>query len=202
MPPPWHHQGPDAFVRKLCVGRYENNVYVVACTATRKAVIIDAAAEPERIAAASSDVEPVAILTTHGHFDHMGAARATAERFGIPFRLHPADADRSGVEPDEPIEEGALTVGDLTIEVVHTPGHTPGSVTFLTPGVAFTGDTLFPGGPGATRGPGSSFDQIIAGIESRLFALPGDTLVMPGHGLDTTAAAETPSLDEWKRRGW
>ncbi len=202
MPAPWHLETEHFAIRKVVVGRLENNVYVVACRRTEAAVIIDAAAEPGRILAETSDVRPVAILTTHGHFDHVGAARQVAAELGIPVRLDPADAGLAGFEPDEPLVAGPTSFGDVTIEVVPTPGHTPGSICLLLPGVALTGDTLFPGGPGGTGSPGSSFTQIIDSIERRLLALPGGTLVMPGHGLDTTIGHEAPRLDEWRRRGW
>ncbi len=199
---PWHFETDTFRIRKLCVGAYENNAYVVACRASGDAVIVDAAAEADRIVAAAADVTPQAILTTHGHFDHVGAARAVADRLGIPFRIHPADESLAGMTADEPLEEGAIGIGDLTMEAVHTPGHTPGSTSLLLDGVVLTGDTLFPGGPGATRGPGSSFPQIIDSIRDRLLTLPGETIVMPGHGLDTTIGAEAPSLPKWIARGW
>ena len=99
-----------------------------------------------------------------------------------------------------------LTLGDTTITMMVTPGHTPGSVSFLlqTPEgrVAFTGDTLFPGGPGNTSTPGASFEQLIGSIDRRIFTLPADLLVLPGHGLDTTVGEERPHLQEWADRGW
>lgn len=202
MPPPWHHATPTHLVRKITTGPWENNVYVVACAATRQAVVVDAAAEADRIVAAVADVTPVAILTTHGHADHIGAAAEVAEVLAIPFRLHEADAEIAGMEPDEPIEPGAIPLGETSIEAIHTPGHTPGSTSFVIPGVVFTGDTLFPGGPGATRFPYADFDTIIASIESKLMTLPDDTLVFPGHGLDTVVGWERPHLGEWIERGW
>jgi glyoxylase-like metal-dependent hydrolase (beta-lactamase superfamily II) len=198
----WHYEDSRLRVRKMCVGSYENNVFVVACAATGEAVIIDAAAEPERIIAEVADVRPRAILTTHGHFDHVGAARQVADRLQIPFRLHPDDAELAALEPDEPLGEETVVVGELEVRCFTTPGHTAGSVSMQVNGLVFTGDTLFPGGPGATRGQGASFPQIIATIRDRLFTLPGNTLVLPGHGLDTTIATEQPFLDEWARRGW
>jgi glyoxylase-like metal-dependent hydrolase (beta-lactamase superfamily II) len=197
----WHYQSDRLRVRKICVGSWENNVYVVACAATNRAVIIDAAAEHEVIARAAADVEPSAILTTHGHFDHVGAARPLADRLGIPFRLHPADADVFGLEPDDELTSGSIEVGRVTIRVIETPGHSPGSVCLLVDEVLFSGDTLFPGGPGATRGPGADFGLIMESVE-RLFELPEATVVMPGHGLDTTIGTEQPHADEWRARGW
>ena len=202
MPPPWHLETDTTLVRKICVGPYENNAYVVACATTREAVIVDAAAETDRLVAATADVSPIAILTTHGHTDHVTAARQTSQRLGIPFLMQPADADIAGFEPDEPLEPGPFSVGRLSLDVVATPGHTPGSTCFMADGLVFSGDTLFPGGPGATAFPYSSFEQVVESIEQTLFALGDTTIVMPGHGLDTTIGTERPSLPAWRARGW
>lgn len=199
---PWHYE-TDAFrIRKMCLGSFENNCFVVACRHTGEAVIVDAAAEPERILAGVADVTPRAILTTHGHFDHVGAARQVADALAIPFQLHAADADLSPVSADADLELGAVHIGDVEMQAIHTPGHTPGSACFRLPGVVLTGDTLFPGGPGATVSPGSSFEQIITSIETHLLTLPAATIVMPGHGLDTTIGTEAPALPAWIERGW
>ncbi|HSF87722.1 MAG TPA: MBL fold metallo-hydrolase [Acidimicrobiia bacterium] len=198
----WHFETDAYRIRKLCVGAYENNAYVVACRQTGAAVIVDAAAEPETIMAATVGLAPQAILTTHGHFDHVGAAQQVSETLGVPFLLHPADEALAQMRADGPVGEGPIGVGDVTITAVPTPGHTLGSTCFLLPGVALTGDTLFPGGPGATVSPGSSFEQIISSIEDNLMVLADDTIVMPGHGLDTTIGTERPALPDWVDRGW
>jgi glyoxylase-like metal-dependent hydrolase (beta-lactamase superfamily II) len=101
-------------------------------------------------------------------------------------------------------DDDVIEVGGLRLRSIHTPGHTPGSTCFLLEGhpVVFSGDTLFPGGAGNTVTEGASFEQIIGSIDRRLFTLPGDTLVLPGHGLDTTIGDERPHLDEWVARGW
>jgi glyoxylase-like metal-dependent hydrolase (beta-lactamase superfamily II) len=198
----WHIETPRMKLRKVCAGAWETNAFVVVCAATGASVIVDAAADADRLIAATAGTAPEALLTTHGHFDHVGAARPVADRLGIPFRLHPDDGDRFNVPPDEPLLPGAIAVGDLELRVVHTPGHTPGSVVLILDGIVLSGDTLFPGGPGATSGPGADFDTIMASLDTSLFTLPDDTIVMPGHGLDTTIGAERPSLEAWRSRGW
>jgi len=202
MAHPWHFATEAFRIRKMCVGLYESNCYVIACAATGQAVIVDAAEEPDTILGNVADVSPQAILTTHGHFDHVGAAREVAAALEVPFFLHPADQDLAGFAADRALGEGPIPVGDLEITAIHTPGHTLGSTSFVLPGVVLTGDTLFPGGPGATVSPGSSFDDILASIATHLFTLPDATLVMPGHGLDTTIGTEKPHLNDWIQRGW
>ncbi len=203
MPGDWYFQEDGLGVRKLCLGPYDNNVYVVACRRTGKAVIIDAAAEPERILEETADVAPVAVLTTHGHHDHVQAVDEVTAVLGIPFRIHPADSGLAGRVPDVPLVDAeTIQVGEVALRTIHTPGHTPGSTCFATAGHLFSGDTLFPGGPGATRFEYSSFPQIIESIEQRLFPLGADTVVHPGHGPDTTIGAEQGALPEWVARGW
>jgi glyoxylase-like metal-dependent hydrolase (beta-lactamase superfamily II) len=150
--------------------------------------------------AEGTDVKGVA--TTHGHWDHHGAIPEVTDTLDVPFMLHSADVDLVGKEPESLLVEGPLSVGDSEVQILHTPGHTPGSICLLLPGVVITGDTLFPGGPGATRFDHSSFDTIIESISSKLFTLPDDTVVLPGHGDSTTIGAERPQLLKWIERGW
>jgi glyoxylase-like metal-dependent hydrolase (beta-lactamase superfamily II) len=187
----------------VCVGPLENNAYVVACARTGRAVVIDAAEEADRLEEACAGLQPVGILTTHGHHDHVGAAAELAARLGVTVRIHPADAVLAGLAHTAPISDGdTIGFGEARLEAVHVPGHTDGSVCFSAGKVVFTGDTLFPGGPGATGGDPERFATIMEGLRTRLFTLPDDTLVFPGHGLDTTIGEERPHLAGWQRRGW
>ncbi|MPZ53405.1 MAG: MBL fold metallo-hydrolase [Acidimicrobiia bacterium] len=190
-------------INKLRLGAMDNCVYIVSSPTTQRGVIVDAAAEPDRILAACAGLQIESILTTHGHHDHTGAVDDVREALDIPFRLHPADRDIAGRAPDVPLEDGEeIVLNDVTITTIHTPGHTPGSTCFLVDGSLLTGDTLFPGGPGATRWDYSDFDQIMDSVEVRLMVYPDGTPIRPGHGEDTSVGTERPHLEEWRERGW
>lgn len=187
----------------LAVGPYDNRAYVLSCPETNKAVIIDAADEAERILEACAGLEVQAILTTHGHSDHIAAVDAVKDALGVPFFLHKADMDVAGRTADGWLEDKQeIAVGTFNLHVLHTPGHTPGSVCFVVEPSIFSGDTLFPGGPGSTRWAYSSFDQIMDSIEQRLMTFPDPSLIYPGHGASTTIGTERPHLDDWRQRGW
>jgi glyoxylase-like metal-dependent hydrolase (beta-lactamase superfamily II) len=198
-----HFEDSGVRVDKLIVGPFENNVFVVRCTGTGEAVIIDAANEHELLLEVSRATGVRRVLTTHGHWDHIQAVTALRDA-GIDVGIADADAAMlPGYDfliPDDDV----ITVGDLRFRTILNPGHTPGSTSFLLEGrpVLFTGDTLFPGGAGNTQTPEGDFDQIIESIDRRLFTLDPDLLVMPGHGLDTTVGTERPHLQEWVDRGW
>lgn len=195
-------------IRKLSVEQMDNNVYVVSCTATGEALLVDAAARPDRLREAVADVSPVAVVQTHGHWDHVRAWEALAEDPGLPVWGHPGDADLFPAPLDRRLGDGdLLEVGELQVRVIHTPGHTDGSLHYLVQGDErphlFTGDSLFPGGPGNTWGDAARFAQLMDGLESKVFdALPDGTWVYPGHGDDTTLGDERPSIPEWRERGW
>ncbi|MFH1329973.1 MAG: MBL fold metallo-hydrolase [Actinomycetota bacterium] len=192
----------DLLVRSLVAGPLENNVYLAACPETRRAVLIDPADDAEKILEAAAGLAVEAILLTHGHHDHLGAAVEVSRALALPLRLHPADAALAGLSRTLPLAEGEqIHCGNVTLEVRHTPGHTLGSVCLRSGSTLFSGDTLFPGGPGATDSP-VAFGRVMASLRRQLFTLPDDTAVLPGHGPATTIGAERPSLDEWERRGW
>lgn len=203
----WTFDNGTILTRAALVGEYDNNAFVVACAQTGQAVIIDAAAEPDRVLELADGLAIQALLTTHGHFDHLRAVAPVVEELDIPFLLHPADyelAARTTPVGPAPLAEGqVIPLGETSLLTMHTPGHTPGSVCFLSPGVLFSGDTLFPGGPGATNFEGGDFDIIIKTIKDRLFVLDDETEVYPGHGpTSTTIGKEKPDLPEWIARGW
>lgn len=187
---------------------HENNVWLVGDE--HEVLVIDPAHDPRAVTDAVAGRRVVAIVLTHGHWDHVRAARNFAAMVGgPPIFLSPKDkflwAESHGDAPFEPLLEGQMfTVGGTTLDVLRTPGHTPGSMSLSAPdlGAVFTGDTLFEGGPGATRWDYSSFDTILQSIQEQLFTLPPDTTVHTGHGPSTTIAAESVHLDEWIERGW
>lgn len=199
----WHDA--DVEVHKVVVGDYDNNVYVIRCRQTGDAVLIDAANEHDQLLELSSRLGVTRVLETHGHFDHIAAVPAMREA-GYEVTVHENDAHYlSDVGYDCFINDTDIVeVGRLRLQTILTPGHTPGSICFKIDGhpLLFTGDTLFPGGPGATKFPGGNFDDIISSIDNRLFTHPADTLVLPGHGTETTIGSERPHLAEWVERGW
>ncbi len=203
MARPAHYEDTDVRVDKLVVGPYENNVFVVRSKHTGEAVLLDAANEHELLLEVSRATGVRRVLTTHGHFDHIQAVTAVRDA-GIDVGIASEDASMLPSYDFTIPHDDVIEVGDLRLRTIHTPGHTPGSTCFLLEGkpLLFSGDTLFPGGPGNTSFPNASFDQIIRSIDRRLFTLPDDLLVLPGHGLDTTIGTERPHLDEWITRGY
>jgi len=187
------------------VGSYDNNVFVIKCRQTGDSVLIDAANEHERLLELCQRLNVRRVLETHGHFDHIGAVPQIREA-GYEVGVTAADAPMlKDVGYDVFIDDAeVIEIGRLRLHAIHNPGHTPGSISFAVEGtpLLFTGDTLFPGGPGATTFPGSDFPTIIHSIEGKLFTFPDETIVLPGHGLDTTIGTERPHLQEWIDRGW
>jgi len=193
----------DGFtVQRVAVGQLDNNVYLVEDTSSGDVLLIDAADDAATILDLVGDRHVIGVFTTHGHWDHHQAVPAVPDALGAPFMVHPLDAGIANKRIDADIAPGAMNIGDTTALVHHTPGHTPGSVCLSLPGVVFTGDTLFPGGPGATRFDHSSFATIIESLTAELFTLPDETIVLPGHGASTTIGTERPQLESWIERGW
>ncbi|MDG9704664.1 MBL fold metallo-hydrolase [Streptomyces sp. DH37] len=189
------------------VWEVDNNVWIVGDK--DEAIVVDAAHDADAIARALAGRRLTAIVCTHAHDDHVGAAPALAEATGAPVLLHPEDRplwerthpDRA---PEGELADGqVLTVAGTELTVLHTPGHAPGAVCLYAPalGTVFTGDTLFAGGPGATGRSFSDFPTIIDSIRTRLLTLPPETVVRTGHGPSTTIGAEAPHLQEWITRG-
>ncbi|MGH9001369.1 MAG: MBL fold metallo-hydrolase [Acidimicrobiia bacterium] len=201
-PRPAHFEDARMRLDKWVVGPYDNNVFVLRDKHSGEGILIDAANEHDLIVpvAQASGVRRVA--TTHGHWDHIGAVTAVRDA-GIDVGVSAADAEMLPGY-DFVIGHGdVLEIGELRLRAIHTPGHTRGSISFHLEGwpILFSGDTLFPGGPGRTD-VGGDFPTIIDTLDNLLFPLPSETLVLPGHGFDTTIGTERPHLAEWVERGW
>jgi hydroxyacylglutathione hydrolase len=194
----------------VTVGAFQENCYLYACPRTREAVIIDPGDEPERILKTIKELQlvPRYIVNTHGHIDHICAIDAVSEVYPVPLAIHPADVPMYTDErtasmfgrraplvkrkPDILLKEGDhISFGSLTLEVVHTPGHTPGGICLVSrPYCVFSGDTLFYRGIGRTDLPGGNYEQIITSIRDKLYTLEDDLSVFPGHGEPTTIIEE------------
>ena len=199
-----HYEDARAEIHRVVVGPMDNNVYVLRCRETGDAVLLDAANEHERLLDLCRSLGVRRVLETHGHWDHIQAVPAVRDA-GYDVGVTEADAAMLPSYDFILEDDSVIEVGRLRLRTIHTPGHTPGSMSFRLEGspVLFSGDTLFPGGPGATKFEGGDFPTIIRSIEDRLFArLDPDVIVMPGHGVDTTIGTESPHLQEWIDRGW
>ncbi len=197
-----HYDG-EIWIKKVEVGTLGNNAYFLIDPDSKDALLIDAAWEPSKLIAEAEGLNVLKVLTTHGHKDHHQAFDPVRKALGVPGGIGEIDRDMLASPPDFTITEGdEFEFGGHKIVAMHTPGHTPGGTCFLIGKHLFSGDTLFPGGPGNTKSAMGDFPQIIESIRTRLFTLPEDTLVYPGHGLDTTIGTEKPHLQEWIDRGW
>jgi glyoxylase-like metal-dependent hydrolase (beta-lactamase superfamily II) len=204
MPRTLHYEDGQAEIHKVVVGPYDNNVFVLRCKQTGDAVLLDAANEHELLLELCRDLGVREVLETHGHFDHI---QAVPQLRDAGYEVHVTAEDAAMLPSYDQLleDQSVIEVGRLKLHTIHTPGHTPGSMCFLLEGspVLFSGDTLFPGGPGNTTFAGGSFDTIIRSIDDLLFSkIDARTIVLPGHGDDTTIGAERPHLQEWIDRGW
>ena len=194
----------------VIVGALETNCYIVYCEETLECAVIDPGAEPEKIfrLIGQKGLKPTILINTHGHVDHIGANRDIKDKFDIPLYLHAADKPmlesvlqselsfflgaKESPPPDKYLEEGdEIKIGYVSLSVIHTPGHSPGSVCLMGDGILFSGDTLFFGGVGRTDLPGGSWSEMESSIREKIFTLPADTVILPGHGPTTTVDQET-----------
>lgn len=194
----------------VIVGALETNCYLVYCQDTLECAVIDPGAEPEKVfrLIGHKDLKPTILINTHGHIDHIGANRDIKDKFDIPLYIHAADGPmledvlqselsfflgaKESPPPDKFLEEGdEIKIGNISLSVVHTPGHSPGSVSLMGNGILFSGDTLFFGGVGRTDLPGGSWEELEESVREKIFTLPADTVVLPGHGPTTTVEQET-----------
>ncbi len=200
---------PDITITKMSVGPMDNNAYLLTCNRTGEAVLIDAANDADRLLELIGGGRPLrAVVTTHAHHDHWQALSAVSKRTGATVYAGTDDAPGIPVSTDVRLQHGdSLPLGDCTLEIIALRGHTPGSIAVLYRDPRghphlFTGDSLFPGGPGKTTSP-DRFSSLMDDLEDRIFrTLPDDTWVYPGHGDDTTLGAERPHLAQWRARGW
>ncbi|MDT5016257.1 MAG: hypothetical protein QOD39_2417 [Mycobacterium sp.] len=199
-----------ASIVKVSVGPMDNNAYLVTCSQTGETLLIDAANDADILLELIERFAPKLslIVTSHQHQDHWLALTEVAKATGVPTAAHQLDADPLPVKPDRILANGdTIKIGDLSFDVIHLQGHTPGSVALALDGAddsthLFTGDCLFPGGVGKTWKEGD-FEHLLSDVTSRVFDAYGDsTVIYPGHGDDTTLGTERPHLSEWKERGW
>jgi glyoxylase-like metal-dependent hydrolase (beta-lactamase superfamily II) len=204
---------PGASIVKVSVGPMDNNAYLVTCSRTGETLLIDAANDAEILLELIERFAPKLslIVTSHQHQDHWLALADVARATGVPTAAHQLDAEPLPVKPDRILADGdTIKIGELSFDVIHLQGHTPGSVALALDGAdpetgtthLFTGDCLFPGGVGKTWKKGD-FEKLLGDVTRRVFDVYADsTVVYPGHGDDTTLGAERPHLNEWRERGW
>jgi glyoxylase-like metal-dependent hydrolase (beta-lactamase superfamily II) len=203
---------PGLTITKVAVGPMDNNAYLLRCAQTGELALIDAANDPQTLLGLIGDGPLATVITTHRHWDHHAALRDVRAATGAVTVAHADDADGLPVPVSRPVRNGdAIDVGNARLSVIHLRGHTPGSIALLYDGNGelgdqphlFTGDSLFPGGPGNTEHDAARFNQLMTDLEERVFGqLPDGTWVYPGHGKDTDLGTERPHLPEWRARGW
>jgi glyoxylase-like metal-dependent hydrolase (beta-lactamase superfamily II) len=195
-------------VAKASVGPMDNNAYLLTCRAAGTQVLIDAANDPARLLELIGPAGLTTVVTTHRHADHWQGLAEVVRATGAAALAHADDAAEIPVVTATLREGDTVAVGDCSLEVIHIVGHTPGSIVLLYQDPAgaaqlWTGDSLFPGGVGNTRGNKANFASLINDVEHKLFdRLPDDTWFYPGHGKDSTLGAERSHLTEWRARGW
>ena len=177
-------------IEKLQLGPWGTNTYIVVCKHTCESLVVDAPGEPDKVISRLKSTSPRFILLTHDHMDHIGALDELRSNLNVPLVAHAADSSKLSSPPEMLMNDGdTITLGDLELSVIHTPGHTPGGLCFLTGRYLLSGDTVFNDGPGRTSSPGG-LKQIIESITTKIFTLPDDTQVFPGHGDSTVLKDE------------
>ena len=185
----WHYDG-EIRIKKMEVQPFATNCYIVVCPQSGEGVIVDIPGEASRILAQAEDIRARYIIITHTHFDHLGAFAEVRDKLGAPVAVHSSEAAALPSPPDLTLADGdVVNFGSVSLRVLHTPGHSPGSLCLLTGKHLFSGDTLFPRGPGKTWSP-AAFQQVVNSITEKLFVLPDETLVYPGHGENTILGKE------------
>ena len=171
---------------KTPCGPYDNNAYLIVCPQTNESIIIDAPMEPGELLEEAKGTRVKAILITHNHQDHLAGLKEIIDVTGAQVQAHSQDADALSISPSALVkDDDTITAGTITLKVIHTPGHTSGSVCYVVGSHLFSGDTLFPGGPGRSSSP-EALQQTIKSITEKLYVLPDDTFLLPGHGQDST----------------
>jgi len=203
---------PGLTITKVAVGPLDNNAYLLRCQGTGELLLVDAANDAHTLLGLMDGTPLAMIVTTHRHWDHCAALQAVRRATGARTAAHPDDAGALPVPVTDLVRHGdTITVGDAELSVIHLRGHTPGSVALCYDAGGeladephlFTGDSLFPGGPGNTEQDPKRFGQLMDDLEARVFAkLPDSTWIYPGHGKDTTLGVERPHVPEWRARGW
>jgi glyoxylase-like metal-dependent hydrolase (beta-lactamase superfamily II) len=187
-------------IDKLELGPFGTNAYILICRHTGESVIVDAPADAGKILKIVKDTSPKYILITHNHMDHTGALAEIKSTLGLPIAAHADDVGSLPVSADQLLNDGdTIAFGDITLSVLHTPGHTAGSICFLAGDYLIAGDTLFPGGPGRTGSP-ADFKRIVASLTEKIFVLPDNTQVFPGHGGSTILLKERQAFEAFFAR--
>ncbi|WP_327404916.1 MBL fold metallo-hydrolase [Streptomyces sp. NBC_01288] len=201
------HELTDLMITKIAVGPMNNNAYLLRCRATDEQLLIDAANDAETLLGTIGDDGIASVVTTHQHGDHWQALAEVVTATRPRTHAGREDADGIPVPTDVLVDDGdTIRVGQVELTARHLVGHTPGSIALVYddphghPHV-FTGDCLFPGGPGRTTQP-EDFQSLMSGLEEKVFTLPDETWIYPGHGNDSTLGAERPHIQEWWARGW
>lgn len=187
-------------IDRLSLGPFGTNCYILSCRQTGESVLVDTPAEGDKLLGQLKQSDPQYIIITHNHLDHLGAFSEIKADLKIPVAIHPEDAKKLPSQPEILLKNGdSITFGKIDLRVLHTPGHTPGSICLLTGKYLISGDTIFPGGPGKTESP-AALRQIIESLSEKIFVLPEDIQIYPGHGESTLLGKEKAEFELFSSR--